>query len=346
MAFLLNAWYVAAWSASVGAAPIRITILGEPVAIFRSQAGDPIAIGDICPHRFASLSAGKVVGDRLECPYHGLRFDRTGTCVHNPHGEGHIPPGAQVRSYPLTERHHALWIWTGDPALADPSLVPDFSVFDRADIASSRDYLHVGANYELVSDNLLDLSHSAFLHPFLTTEGFAERSRTKVAQDENMVHSFMWNDNEPLTPVFQVLWEGSSTHVDMRSHMHWTAPSNLLLDVGVNEVGASDEPGTWLPSAHLLTPETETSTHYFWMIGRNCKLTDGAIGGMIHEGIKRAFETEDEPMIAQVAANMAGRDFWEMRPAILAGDAAAVRARRMLAKRLRDESEPAMQDAK
>jgi phenylpropionate dioxygenase-like ring-hydroxylating dioxygenase large terminal subunit len=337
MPFLRNSWYVAAWSQNIGAEPTRITVLGEPIAIYRSQSGNAIALGDICPHRFASLSAGRVVDDVLECPYHGLRFDRSGACVGNPHGEGHIPPGARVRAYPVIERHHALWIWTGDPELSDPSLVPDFSVFDASDIASSRDYLHVGANYELLTDNLLDLSHSAFLHPFLTTEGFAQRSRTEVSQEENKVHSFMWNDNEPLTPVFQALWEGSAKRVDMRSHMHWTVPSNLLLDVGVTEVGVSGEIGTWLPSAHLLTPETETSTHYFWMVGRNCKLADEVIGGVIHEGIKRAFENEDEPMIVQVAANMAGRDFWEMRPAILVGDAAAIRARRMLSKRIRDQ---------
>jgi hypothetical protein len=198
----------------------------------------------------------------------------------------------------------------------------------------------------VVSDNLLDLTHSAFLHPFLTTEGFAERSRTKVAQESDTVRSFMWNDNEPLTPLFQMLWEGSADRGNMRSHMFWTAPSNLLLDVGVNELGAPDgAEGVWLPSAHLLTPETETSTHYFWMVGRNCKLADEALGGMIHNGIKQAFETEDEPMIAQVAANMAGRDFWAMRPAILAGDAPAVRARRMLAKRVREESNPEVQAA-
>lgn len=337
MPFLQNAWYAAGWSANVDETPSKITILGEPIVIFRGEDGSPVALADICPHRFASLSRGKIVADTIQCPYHGLRFDRTGACVYNPHGKGMIPPGAQVRSYPLVERHHALWIWPGDPNLADPAVIPDFSIYDRADILSSRDYLHVAANYELITDNLLDLSHVAFLHPFLTTEGFAERSRTKVEQEGRIVRSFMWNDDEPLTPLFQLVWESEAERCDMRSHMHWTAPSNLLLDVGVTEVGASPEEGPWLPSAHLLTPETEVSTHYFWMVGRNCKLQDDALGTMIHNGVKQAFETEDEPMIQQVAANMAGRDFWAMRPAILAGDAAGVRARRMLAKMIREE---------
>ncbi|MBA2933493.1 aromatic ring-hydroxylating dioxygenase subunit alpha [Sphingomonas sp. CGMCC 1.13654] len=345
MPFLRNAWYVTAWSEALIKDPIRITILGEPVAIFRNDEGEAVALGDVCPHRFASLSQGKIHGDTLECPYHGLRFDRSGACVHNPHGDGVVPPGARVRSFPLIERHHAIWIWPGDPALAEPASIPDFSVYDRSDIVSSRDYLHVDAHYELINDNLLDLSHAAFLHPFLTTEGFAGRSRAKVEQDGRAVHSYLWNDDEPLTPLFRLVWDGDGDRVDMRSHMHWTAPSNLFLDVGITEVGGEPEDGPWLPSAHLLTPETETSTHYFWMVGRNRQPENDELGGILHNGIKQAFETEDEPMIARVAANMAGRDFWSLRPAILAGDAAAVRARRMLAKLIREEDQPVAQAA-
>jgi vanillate O-demethylase monooxygenase subunit len=337
MPFLFNAWYAAGWSETLGDAPIRIKILGDALMIFRASDGHAVALGDICPHRFASLGFGKIVGDTVQCPYHGLGFDRTGVCVHNPHGDGLVPPGARVKSYPIAERHHALWIWPGDPQQADPSLIPDFSVYDRADIVSSRDCLHVDANYELINDNLLDLTHAAFLHPFLTSDGFAARSRTKVEQDGRMVRSYMWNDDEQVTPLFGLVWDGDADRVDMRSHMHWTAPSSLFLDVGITDVGGEPENGPWLPSAHLLTPETETSTHYFWMVGRNRQPENAELGEIIHGGIKRAFETEDEPMIAQVAANMAGRDFWSMRPAILAGDGASIRARRMLAKMIREE---------
>ncbi len=338
MPFLRNCWYVAGWSALVGRDPFRITILGEPVMLYRGDNGDVVALGDICPHRFASLSQGKMVGETIQCPYHGLRFDRTGSCVYNPHGDGVIPPGARVRSFPVIERHHAVWIWPGDPDLADPAAIPDFSVFDRADIASSRDYLHVAAHYELINDNLLDLSHGAFLHPFLTTDGFAERSRTKMSQDGRLVHAFMWNDDEPITPLFQLVWDGEGDRGDMRTHIHWTAPSNLLLDVGVAPRGGAAEAGPWLPSAHLLTPESETSTHYFWMVGRNRRSEDEELGAIIHAGVKQAFEREDEPMILQISANLAGRDFWDMRPAILTGDGAAVRARRTLARMIRDEA--------
>ncbi|MCM3420251.1 aromatic ring-hydroxylating dioxygenase subunit alpha [Sphingopyxis alaskensis] len=339
---LKNAWYVAGWSEWLGDTPQRITLLGEAVALFRSADGAAAAISDICPHRFASLGRGRIVEDTLQCPYHGLRFDRNGRCAHNPHGDGAIPPGAQVRAYPLVERHHALWIWMGAPDAADPSAIPDYSLYDRSDIASSRDYLHVGASYELIIDNLLDLSHAAFLHPFLSTDGMAARSRCKFEQEDRVVHSYMWNDDEPITPLFSMVWDRPEPRGDMRSHIHWTAPSTLFLDVGVTGVGAPVEAGPWLPSLHCLTPETEHSAHYFWMVGRNRGQEDSTLGAAIHAGIKLAFETEDEPMIRQVAANMAGRDFWSMRPAILAGDGAAVRARRMLARLIRDEQQAAL----
>lgn len=341
MAFLKNAWYVAGWSETLGETPLRITLLGEAVALFRTAEGGAVAIGDICPHRFASLSQGRIVGNSLQCPYHGLRFGPDGRCAHNPHPGGAIPPGAHVPAYQLVERHHALWIWMGDPEIADAADIPDYSVYDRSDIASSRDYLSIGASYELVIDNLLDLSHAAFLHPFLTTDGMTSRSRSEFAQEDRVVHSYMWNDDEPITPLFAMVWDRPEDRGDMRSHMRWTAPSTLFLDVGVTGVGEAVEAGPWLPSLHCLTPETEHSAHYFWMVGRNRGLDDGELGAAIHDGVKRAFETEDEPMIRQVAANMAGRDFWSMRPAILAGDGAAVRARRMLARMIRDEQHAA-----
>ena len=336
--FLKNAWYVAGWSESLATAPLRIKILGEGVALYRGENGEPAALGDRCPHRFASLGDGKVVGGALQCPYHGLRFDRAGACVHNPHGDGTVPPGAHVKAYPLVEKHHALWIWMGEPELADPSLIPDFSLFERAAFVGSRGYLRVGANYELVTDNLLDLSHAAFIHPFLTNEGYAGRSRSEVSQDGNTVWSYLWNDNEPLTPLFSLVWDRADERCDMRAHMRWSAPSNLFLDVGVTYVGAAPDEGPAMPSAHLLTPETETSTHYFWMVARNRKQEDVDLGNAIHAGISRAFTAEDEPMIMRISENMEGADFWSLRPAILRGDSAGIRARRLLAKLIREET--------
>ena len=342
MPFLRNAWYIVGWGENLAAGPSRIKVLGETMALYRLQSGQAVALSDRCPHRSASLGDGKVIGDALQCPYHGLRFNQNGDCIHNPHGLGAIPPRAHVKTYPLVERHHALWAWMGDAAKADPKLIPDFSLYDDGSLTSSRGYLHIPANYELINDNLLDLSHAAFIHPFLSNEGYAARSRTEVKQDGTMVWSYLWNDNEPLTPLFRLVWDGKGERADMRAHMRWTAPSSLLLDVGVTEVGAPPEVGPALPSAHLLTPESETSTHYFWMVGRNRQRDNVELGQAIHDGIARAFTTEDEPMITRIAENMGGAEFWSLRPAILPGDAAALRARRVLADLIKGEAEQSL----
>ncbi len=148
MTFLKNAWYVAAWSAEiVQGALFSRTLLGEPVVFFRKPDGGVAAIGDRCPHRFAPLHRGLLDGGQVQCPYHGLRFDASGICVHNPHGNGAIPRTARVRAYLLAERDLIVWIWMGDATLADASLIPDYSFLPAArPNARNLGYLPTAAN--------------------------------------------------------------------------------------------------------------------------------------------------------------------------------------------------------
>ncbi|MDB5682344.1 MAG: Rieske (2Fe-2S) protein, partial [Sphingomonas bacterium] len=155
--YLRNTWYVAGWGDDLGEAPLARTFLDEPVAMFRDEAGLPQAIGGRCPHRFAALGKGRVVDGQLECPYHGLRFDSTGACVFNPHEHG-VVPRASVQTYPLVERHRLLWIWMGDPALADPAEIPDFAWLADPRLEAVRGSAHAEGHYELYSDNILDLA--------------------------------------------------------------------------------------------------------------------------------------------------------------------------------------------
>ena len=113
--FLRNAWYVAAWEREIGETPYAGTILGDQVAIYRGASGRYGALADACPHRKVPLSMGRVKGDDVECGYHGLVFDCTGTCVRAP-GDARPPQGAQVRSYPIEPRYGLLWIWMGEAA--------------------------------------------------------------------------------------------------------------------------------------------------------------------------------------------------------------------------------------
>ena len=157
--FLRNYWYVAATDAEIERKPLGRIILGEPIVFYRLEDGTPVALEDRCAHRHLPLSMGKLVGDTLQCHYHGLRYDQTGTCVRVP-GQDLIPRSARVRSYPVVERYHWLWIWMGDPALADPDKITDFHWLDDPNWGAKGQYLHVKGNWQLVVDNLLDLTHS------------------------------------------------------------------------------------------------------------------------------------------------------------------------------------------
>lgn len=337
MAFLRNAWYCAAWPEEVGIAPLGRTFLDEPVVLFRKSDGAVVALADRCPHRFAPLHMGKVVkGDCIQCPYHGLEFGPDGVCSHNPHGEGAIPKAAHVRSYPVLERQGVVWIWMGDPALADADRVVDLGDTEsRPGWTAVQDTLQVRANYELVADNLLDLSHVPYLHAFLSfgeTPPAGFREVRELKQEGDTVWSMHWNYRAPLAPLFRLLWgDDAPAHATMRAHMRWNAPGVLHLDTGVSPEGGPGSAGASAPICHLLTPETEHSTHYFWRMARNRHLDDDAVSSSIKENVGRAFREEDEPMIEACARMMGTTDLMSLKPVLLPGDAPAVRARRILA---------------
>src|SRR5690606_22107250 len=166
MSYLRNAWYVAMWAEDLPSGQLEPrTMLGEPLVLFRHSDGGVRALLDICPHRHAPLHLGSLqANDTVQCGYHALQFDDRGECVHNPHGSGRIPPGCRVRAYPAVEKHGIVWVWMGEKE-ADALLIPDYSCLDQgSQVASKRDWLTMNANYRLVIDNLLDLSHVPFLH--------------------------------------------------------------------------------------------------------------------------------------------------------------------------------------
>jgi phenylpropionate dioxygenase-like ring-hydroxylating dioxygenase large terminal subunit len=337
MTYLRNTWYAAAWATEVDSdRPFARTILDEPLVFFRDASGKPTALADRCPHRFAPLSKGKLNNDTLQCPYHGLRFAADGRCSHNPHGP--VPAVAKVTRYPLLERYGLLWIWMGDARRADEAALPDFSIMtdtDKYTIVSGK--IMIEANYQLGIDNLLDLSHAQFLHPLLGNPDSSDRTRFRSRVEGTTVWALTDFPNEPLTPLFQMMWRSASKVGDRRVHMRWDPASNLLLDVGYTECGRPISEGPSMPSAHLLTPETERTTHYFWAAARDSLREDKELSERIRSGIDAAFRREDGPMIAACQQRMGTTDLMSLKPLLLKSDAAAVSARRVLAKLVESE---------
>jgi len=180
MGFLFGCWYIAAWSDDLPAAGmLSRTILGEPVLLLRDEDGLIGAVRDMCPHRFAPLSRGNFAGGKVTCGYHGLGFALDGRCVANPHGP--VVSGLNVKSWPVHEAYKAIWIWMGDPAQADPALIPDLGYIDACPpSAFSKGYLSSYGNYQLYVDNILDLSHIDYLHPTTLGGGALSRATPRV----------------------------------------------------------------------------------------------------------------------------------------------------------------------
>ena len=212
-AYVRNAWYAAAWSDGLAdGRVIARTIMDEPIVLYRKADGGVAAIEDRCAHRFAPLSMGKIVhGDRIQCPYHGLEYDGTGACVHNPHGNKTIPPRARVKSYPAVEKHKTIWLWMGD-APADASKVPDFGVLDNVPElhTTKRDSIVIRANYQLIIDNLLDLSHTSYLHEGILGNADTVESEIMVEQDGDDVIVGRLATNSAPPGMFAQFWPGQN----------------------------------------------------------------------------------------------------------------------------------------
>jgi phenylpropionate dioxygenase-like ring-hydroxylating dioxygenase large terminal subunit len=340
MSFLRNHWYCAAWGEELSTQPLARTILGEKLVFFRKSDGAVAAIGGICPHRFAPLAEGKVLGDVLSCRYHGLQFGADGRCVHNPHGNV-SPPALKVAAYKIVERYGAAWIWMGDADKLDESRIPELWGHADPGFRSVHGLVSVQGSYELVADNLLDLSHTQYLHSFLTTVDDPEMRRVfEVQQEGDKITTISNTLNGSKFGFSQFVWPDSPERIDTYSGIRWEAPANMLLKVHFAPAGQSEADGIHSWGAELVTPETETTCHYFWSNARDFRLDDLPFEQQLKEAIQSIFTSEDAWMISLVQANMGDEtDLVALRPVILPTDNAALRARRVVRRLLRGEEQ-------
>mgnify|MGYP001765109482 CR=1 FL=1 len=321
-AYVRNAWYMAAWVREVPEGQfLARKLLDRPWLIWRESDGSWAMVADRCPHRFVPLSRGRFADGKIACGYHGLTFDGSGTCVHNPFGKP-LPDTARLATMPVIERHGGLWFWPGDPTLADPAAIPDFAFID-AGTPVDRSHYVMAVNYELIADNLLDLSHAEFLHveSFGTNGSLFSHGAQKVEQDESGAIWNKWDMTGAPPPGWALSMLGEGQTVDQYLHIRWHAPASLALFIGLSASGAGTTLVPPMANPHILTPETATSTHYFFTHDP---------GPEAEAMARRVFLEEDEPMIAAQAEAMAGEDFWALKPLIMESDKAAVLARRKL----------------
>ena len=314
----LNAWYAAAWDYEVtGKAILSRTIAEKPLAFYRTSTGRPVALADACWHRLAPLSMGKLVGaDEIQCPYHGLRFNSAGRCTQMPAQET-INPSAMVPSYPAVERNRYIWVWPGDPTAADPDLIPDMFQMDSPEWAGDGRTIAVEANYQLVLDNLMDLTHEEFVHSSSIGQDELSESDFVVTHDERTVTVTRWMHDIDAPPFWlknmRDKFPGFEGKVDRWQIIEFQAPGTIRIDVGVAKAGTGAPEGDRSQGVNgfvmnTITPETRSTAHYFWAFMRNYRLDSQLITTQLRDGVHGVFGEDEDMLTAQQQAIEANPD--------------------------------------
>ena len=339
--WLRNCWYVIAWDHEIPAADspelFTRTVLNEPVLVYRTQAGELVALEDRCCHRHAPLSVGRREGDCVRCGYHGLKFDAQGRCVEAP-GIDVIPAKVCVRHYPVVCKNRWVFVWMGEPEQADIALLPDNFSCDSPEWRNRPGYLHYDTPYLLICDNLLDFSHLSYVH---------EKSlggSPRIAQARPQIESVQgpseaWPQigikvsryiNDVPAPPFYQRFRRFDTHLDRWFVYEFLLPGTLLMHSGGRPTGADPEaagPSVRLHSCQTLTPESATSTHYFFQQSHPVDEGDESVTESIYNSLIGAFN-EDRDMISAQHRNIQRQPDRPMMP--LAMDAALLQFRRLL----------------
>lgn len=282
--FPRNRWYIAAFSHEISAKPFERTLLDVPVALYRTSEGRAVAMYGLCPHRYFPLALGRVEGDALVCGYHGFTFAASGKCVRIPSqetGAGFVQP-----TYPLEERGFLTWIWLGDRELADPALIPpyeDFGLDQPGWATSGGERLELKARFQLLVDNLMDLTHLPFIHHQIpggdkllkTRDTISERARslrlTQVMRDAwTPWHSALWGEENRIEGV-----------IESHGVTDFYGPELIRTSGPMVPRAADAEPVDYFGEVYFLhgiTPETATSTHYWSFQTRNVRTENEGFG--------------------------------------------------------------------
>ena len=292
--FVRNAWYAACWSGELTGSPSSRRLLGLDVALFRTESGRPAALEDCCPHRFAPLSMGGVEGEHIVCGYHGMKFGRDGICVDVP-GQKNVPSRARARAFPVAEKYGVVWVWTGDGDQADVSLVPDVHWLDKPGWSSVTGTMRYECNWLLLVDNLIDLSHTTFVHRSTIGTDDVAATPVTVKRDSDIVTvTRLMNGTEPSNFYRKV--GGFEGKID-RWHRIWLdPPSTVVIDAGGVPAGAGGS-GIDTRIISMLTPVNERSVDQFWAFSRDFRTGDAGIDEIIAQSIDTTFN-EDRAILA------------------------------------------------
>lgn len=314
--FVANAWYVAAASEEVGRELLSRTLLGRRVLLYRLEDGTVTALHDRCCHRSMPLSQGHLDGDEIVCGYHGLTFDRTGNCVAVP-SQKTPPANVAVHAYPVVEQSPFIWFWPGDPDKADPALIPDTHWLRDDGWGSVHSATRVECNYLRMHENLMDLTHFTYLHAKTGVGTPAYVSAPfDVARDGDRVQIVRVLENSEPPALYDKPMQLGGKAVDRISDSWFESPAFQVTHarISICEPDPGQRQDYHVEVLHALTPESATSTHYFWAQARDFRQDDAEIDRSTHAALTEAF---DEDVVAVEAIENVfdtdrTPDFWEM----------------------------------
>lgn len=288
----LEQWWVAALGTEVTRKFLSRWIADRPVLLYRKGDGTPVAIDNRCVHRSFPLSESWLEGDNVVCGYHGFTYQPDGKCIRVPSGE-RVPPRAKVHAYPVVENGPFLWIWTGDPANADPSAIPKTDAFSDGAWSSISGYYNINANYVDLHENLLDLTHFSYLHAGnLGTDAWASVP-VEVEFVDGQVRTYRLLEGHPAPNLYAKTMKIEGHRVDRHSTATVPSPAIHLSHGKVVDLEPDgDRTDYSLMVIHAITPESEEKLHQFWMIARNYAVDDDSVGETLRAGTLQAFEED------------------------------------------------------
>lgn len=316
-----NGWYVAALSEELGDAPLGRVLLDQPMVLFRAPDGTAVALVDKCAHRGAPLSHGVLAHGGVQCPYHGFVFGPDGTCRRIP-GLDQVPRGARVAAWPVAERDGLVWVWPG--AAAPLGLIPDLSVNVAPGWASVGAVMDCAAEYRLMIDNLLDLSHVAFVHG-ATIGSDDSNARITLEREAGTVRLTRAATDIP-TPPHNIA-QGFGPRCDQTKIITYLPPSCVTIEITTTERGRAPPRSMHLMILNMMTPKDATNCHYFWRAARDFATDDAAVSAFLRRTITTAF-AEDLAILALQQENLTRGAPTPM--VAVPADAGLIAARRLL----------------